>query len=195
MRSIYRVSFGLLKRSLCNRLVLCGFLWVSVISPIVQAADFFQPVTPPRPVQVMVHRGLKCAAPENTIPAFQAAVEAGFEWIEVDIRLTRDGYYVLMHDSSVDRTTDGSGAVAEMDLAAIQKLDAGSWFSPRFAKTRVPTFTETLDFCKGKINLYLDCKGKQDPAKLVDVIQKAGMERQVVVFDNPDTLEKIRDPF
>ncbi|HQP99276.1 MAG TPA: glycerophosphodiester phosphodiesterase family protein [bacterium] len=156
------------------------------------ATTFFQPVDPPRKTQVMVHRGLMCAAPENTLPAFQAAIEAGFEWVETDIRLTRDGHYVLLHNDVVDGITDGSGKVEEMLLADLKKLDAGVRFAPSFKGTRVPTLREALEFCKGKINLYLDCKGRIDPETLVEEIQATGMESQVIVFDDPDVLKEVK---
>ena len=150
----------------------------------------FQPVRPPRRVQVVAHRGVTRAAPENTRPAYQLAVEIGVEWVEVDIRLTRDGHHVLIHDSKLDRTTDGKGPVSQRTLEEIRQLDAGSWFAPRFAGQRVPTFPQVLAWAKDKINLYLDCKAV-DPKKLVAEILEAGMERQVVVFDSRESAEKI----
>jgi len=151
----------------------------------------FQPIRPPRPVQVMAHRGVTSAAPENTMPAFELAVEIGVEWVEIDIRLTKDGHHVLMHDRTVDRTTNGKGPVADHTLEQIRQLDAGSWFAPRFAGTRVPTFVEVLTWAKGKVNLYLDTK-QPDPKKLVAEILEAGMERQVMVFDSKEGAAEIR---
>ena len=153
--------------------------------------DFFQPIRPARAVQVMAHRGLKAEAPENTLPAFQKAIDAGVEWVEIDLRLTRDGHHVLLHDATLDRTTSGVGLISEMDLAALKILDAGAWFSPAYAGQRLLTHAEALDFCRGRINLYLDCK-QADPARLVREICDAHMERQVVVFDGPERLEEVR---
>ncbi len=153
--------------------------------------DFFQPVAPPRAVQVMAHRGLKAEAPENTLPAFQKAIDAGIEWVEIDLRLTRDGHHILLHDAVLGRTTDGTGPVSEMDLAALKALDAGAWFSPAYAGQRLLTHAEALGFCRGQINLYLDCK-QASPAHLVREVCDANMKRQVVVFDSPVRLEGIR---
>ena len=153
--------------------------------------EFFEPVQPPRAVQVVAHRGLKAAAPENTLPAFQAAVDAGFEWVELDVRLTSDGKHVVLHDSTVDRTTNGTGSIKEMTLAELRELDAGTWFAPRFTGAKVPTFSETLEFCKGKVNLNVDCKDV-DPELLVNEIRSAAMERQVVVFGDPALLQRIK---
>lgn len=152
-----------------------------------QIFNFFQPIDPPRSVQVIVHRGLKAAAPENTIPAFDLCIKNGFEWIEVDVRLTRDGQHVIIHNGSVDHTTNGTGLVSELTLEQIRALDAGSWFAPRFTDTKFLTLRETLNFCRGKINLYLDCK-EIDPVLLVREIRETNMKNQVIVYDNPNTL-------
>jgi len=154
--------------------------------------DFFQPVDPPRSTQVMVHRGLAIAAPENTIPAFELCVKHGFEWIEIDVRLTKDRQHIVMHNGDLDRTTNGTGLVSEYTLEQIKALDAGAWFAPRFADTKIPTFRETLDFCKARINLYVDCK-KIDPVLLVKEIQEANMESQVIVYDGPGMLRIIEN--
>lgn len=155
------------------------------------ALDFFEPVTPPRAFQVMVHRGMAAQAPENSRPAIELAIEDGFEWVEVDVRLTKDGHHVLIHDETLDRTTDGLEPVAEMTLAEIKKLDAGSSFAGRYAGERILSLPECLTFCKGKINLCLDLKA-MDAERLVREIQESGMTSQVVVFGSPESLEKIR---
>jgi len=161
-------------------------------SPEQVPGGFFQPVQPPRPVQVVAHRGVTMAAPENTMPAFVLAHEIGVEWIECDIRLTKDGHHVLMHDGNVDRTTDGKGPVGEKTLEEIRQLDAGIKFAPRFAGTRIPTFAELLAWAKGKINIYMDCK-HIDPAKLTREVVEAGMERQVVAYDSIDGAIRLRE--
>jgi len=94
---------------------------------------------------IAAHRGDRADAPENTLPAFGAAVKSGTDFLETDVQLTADGYAVLMHDSTVDRTTNGSGAIADLTLAQIRALDAGSWYDPAFAGTTVPTFAEFLN--------------------------------------------------
>jgi glycerophosphoryl diester phosphodiesterase len=93
---------------------------------------------------IIAHRGLDETFPENTLIAFRAALERGMA-IEIDVRGTRDEELVVMHDDTVDRTTDGSGAVANMSLAELKRLDAGSWWGSEFAGERVPTLDETLD--------------------------------------------------
>jgi glycerophosphoryl diester phosphodiesterase len=167
---------------------LFGF-WLVATSAL--AVDFYQPVRPPRPFQVMVHRGMSRQAPENTRPALARVAEDGFEWAEVDVRLTKDGQHVIFHDSQVDGKTDGHGAVKDLTLEQLQQLDAGKWFAPRFAGQKILTLKECLDLAKQKVNLYLDCKDIQ-PAKLVDEILAAGMADQVLVFANLDTLAQAR---
>src|ERR1700677_1059601 len=93
-------------------------------------------------VAVISHRGEHLHHPENTLPAFQAAIDAGADYFEADIRTTSDGKLVLMHDSSVNRTTNATGKVKDMTFDQIRALDAGAKFSPDFAGTKVPTFDE-----------------------------------------------------
>jgi len=93
--------------------------------------------------RVVAHRGLLLEAPENTLANFRAclALQLGFE---IDVLRTRDGRLVCIHDSTVDRTTDGTGKVNQLRLRQIQSLDAGSWFSPAFARQRVPTIDQVF---------------------------------------------------
>lgn len=99
---------------------------------------------PGEPASIAAHRGDRAHAPENTMPAFESAVRRGSDFLETDVQLTADGYPVLMHDSTVDRTTDGSGAVGDLTLAELRTLDAGSWYAPEFADVQVPLLDEFL---------------------------------------------------
>ena len=98
-------------------------------------------------VLIEAHRGYSQIAPENTIASIDAAVGSA-DLTEFDVRVTADGELVLMHDSSVDRTTNGSGAVSSMTLSQLKTLDAGSWFSPAFAGEQVPTMSEAISFAQ-----------------------------------------------
>lgn len=153
---------------------------------------FFEPVQPARPVQVMVHRGLASIAPENSAPAIEKCIEDYLEWVEIDVRLSKDGTHVLVHNSTVDSVTSGTGKVSELTIDELKSLDAGSWFAARFAGTKILTLQEALTLAKGKINLLIDCK-TIDPKKLAEEIIAAGMESQVVVYDSPESLAKIRE--
>ncbi|MFC4004826.1 glycerophosphodiester phosphodiesterase [Prauserella oleivorans] len=113
----------------------------------------------------VAHRGYSAVAPENTLAAVEAGVRAGAEYVEIDARTTADGVPVLMHDSTVDRTTNGSGVVAELDAAYVTGLDAGSWFSPAFAAQRVPTLAQALDvLAESGSGVLLEVKGPQPRA-------------------------------
>jgi len=131
------------------------------------------------------HRGGAESAPENTLPAIRHALDAGFDYVEIDLVLTRDGVPVLMHDATVDRTTDGTGAVADLTLAQIRDLDAGSSYAPAFAGTPVPTAAEALDEIAGRHGrAILDLKGVWTPeaaATLVDQIEERALTDRVVV--------------
>lgn len=96
-----------------------------------------------RPMSV-AHRGHSIAYPENTLEAYRKAIELGVEMIECDVNITRDGMLVMMHDSTLDRTTNGSGRVSELTWEEIQRLDAGGKFNPEFAGARIPSTEETL---------------------------------------------------
>lgn len=96
---------------------------------------------------IIAHRGLDETYPENTLTAFRAALEKGMA-IEIDVRGTSDEELIVFHDDTVDRTTDGEGRVAQMTLAEVKALDAGSWWADEFAGERVPTLIETLDVVK-----------------------------------------------
>jgi glycerophosphoryl diester phosphodiesterase len=153
---------------------------------------FFEPVRPARPVQVMVHRGMATAAPENTRRAIEMCAEDYYEWAEVDVRLTKDGKHVLFHDERLDGKSNGTGPVAERTLDELLKLDAGAWFAKRFEGERLLTLADGLQLAKGRVNLYLDCK-RIDPELLVKEITAAGMERQVIVYDQPETIAWVRE--
>jgi glycerophosphoryl diester phosphodiesterase len=124
---------------------------------------------------VVAHRGMPCCAPENTLESFIAARDAGTTWIETDVKLTADGIPVLMHDDTLDRTTSGRGPVANMTWAEMQKLDAGSWFSPAFSKTRVTSLEELVAFCTAsKMRLILELKpspGRTQATVMVALIE------------------------
>ncbi len=153
--------------------------------------SFFEPVTPPRAIQVMVHRGMMCAAPENSAAAIEMCAHDFCEWVEIDVRLTKDGKHVIIHNDTVDSTTDGTGRVDELTLEDLKNLDAGSWFAPRFKGIRILTLSEALMIAKGKVNLYLDCK-QVNPQQLAADILDAGMQAQVVVYSSPDVLMKVK---
>jgi glycerophosphoryl diester phosphodiesterase len=107
----------------------------------------------------IAHRGASGYAPENTFAAFRRAIALGAGFIETDLQLSRDARLVAIHDATVNRTTNGQGAVHDMTLAELRKLDAGSWFGSEFAGERIPTIEEILEFAnKHDVVFYLEMK-------------------------------------
>ncbi len=92
----------------------------------------------------VAHRGDSGNRPENTLAAFAAAIEIGADQIELDVGLSRDGELVVIHDATIDRTTNGQGAVGQMTLAELKAVDAGSWFSAEYVGEKLPTLAEAL---------------------------------------------------
>lgn len=108
---------------------------------------------------ICAHRGASASHPENTIAAFREAIRLGVHQIEFDVYLTKDGQCAVIHDPTVDRTTDGRGKVSDLTLAEIKRLDAGQWKDAKFAGLHVPTLQETLDVMPVNIWLNLHTKG------------------------------------
>ena len=108
-------------------------------------------------VDVIAHRGGYALAPENTLAAFRLSMDVA-DWIEFDVRETKDGHLVVIHDETVNRTTDGTGRVDQLTLAQIKTLDAGSWFSPAFAGERIPTFAEALQTIGTRSKIFFERK-------------------------------------
>lgn len=145
-------------------------------------------------MEVIAHRGASGTCPENTLPAFRRAVELGAPMIELDVQLTRDGEPVVMHDWTLDRTTTGRGAVRCRTLAEVASLDAGRWFGPAFAGTRVPTLAEVLQQIPIRINVELKAAGDDGlERRALERVRRAGALGRVVFssFD-PASLERLR---
>lgn len=107
---------------------------------------------------LVCHRGANQIAPENTYAAAEGAIEYGAGFIEVDVRASKDGVLYIIHDETVDRTTDGSGAVADMTSDELDGLDAGAWFAPEFAGQRLPRLDDYLAWLQGRCGIYIEIK-------------------------------------
>jgi glycerophosphoryl diester phosphodiesterase len=118
------------------------------------------------------HRGASAEAPENTLAAFRRALEAGADGIELDVHLSRDGIPVVLHDETLDRTTDGEGPVAAYTSEVLQTLDAGSWFDPHFSGEALPTLDETLRLLAGRLRLNLEVKDVRAGTAVVEVLRR-----------------------
>jgi glycerophosphoryl diester phosphodiesterase len=140
------------------------------------------------------HRGVMATHPENTLPAFREALRLGAHMIEFDLRLTRDGAVALMHDATVDRTTDGEGRFSDLMLAELRRLDAGARKGARFAGTRIPTFEETLALMPP--NVWLNCHLREDDAGLgaaaARAVAKAGRLHQAFLAARVNAAEAAR---
>ncbi|WP_372683079.1 glycerophosphodiester phosphodiesterase [Desulfosarcina sp.] len=106
----------------------------------------------------IAHRGYSARYPENTLAAFNGAIDAGAHMIELDVCLSKDRHLVVIHDKTVDRTTNGTGAVKALTLDQLGRLDAGSWFDPRFNTERLPTLAQVLDAAKGHLMVNIEIK-------------------------------------
>jgi glycerophosphoryl diester phosphodiesterase len=135
---------------------------------------------------VEAHRGDSAQAPPNTLAAFRGALALGVPWIELDIHPTRDGELVVIHDDTVDRTTDGQGAVAQMTLAELARLDAGRWFAPAFAGERIPRLAEVIALVRPtatRLNIEVKAFPPEAavPEMLVRLLRETGVATRCVV--------------
>jgi len=130
---------------------------------------------------VIAHRGNSGRAPANTMESIRQAVDLGVDMVELDVRISKDGVPVLIHNDTVDETTDGTGAVSSLELAQLKELDAGSWKDERYAGERIPTLMEALEFTKGRVNLSLDLKDEAAIPAMIKAVQQADMVDDVVI--------------
>ncbi len=134
---------------------------------------------------VSAHRGESRHAPENTIPAIMLAIENEADYVEIDVRLTKDGQVILMHDADTKRTTDKKLVVKDSTYEELLTLDAGSWFAPEYAGTRIPTLEEVIELCKGKIMLNIELKPADYSGDLETAVAKLitdnNMENQCII--------------
>ncbi len=129
----------------------------------------------------IAHRGASGYAPENTRAAFALAIEMGADMIETDVQVTRDGELVLVHDTNVDRVSDGAGPVANFTLAELRCLDLGGWFDPRFSGERVMTLAEFITEFVVRLPAVLEIKAPNAAVPLVEAIVGAGIGERVQV--------------
>ncbi len=146
----------------------------------------------------IAHRGASAIAPANTLAAFEKAVELGADGVELDVHLSADGVPVVIHDYTVDATTDGSGRVAEMTLAQLKQLDAGSWFDPAFAGECISTLEEVLEAMRSRLLLNVELKGTSPwdyglEKAVVAQIRQHGLDERVLFSSfNPFSLRRIK---
>jgi glycerophosphoryl diester phosphodiesterase len=145
---------------------------------------------------VFAHRGAKRVAPENTIPAFEAAIRLGADGVELDVQYSSDGELVIFHDLSLEKTSTGKGRVSASTFEELRTLDAGSHFSAEFAGTQIPTLDEALETAKGKLLVNIELKTIEVAQSglgpdVVTVVRRHDMADEVVISSfNPFALRK-----
>lgn len=147
---------------------------------------------------VFGHRGASAYAPMNTLSAFELAADQGADGIELDVHRTRDGHIVIVHDYTVDKTTNGSGRITEMTLAQARALDAGSWFGDAFRGAQIPTLDEVFESVGRRLYVNVELKTESRETDgleqaTADVITRHNMQRRVIVSSfNPLALARFR---
>ena len=137
---------------------------------------------PKNGIYVVAHRGAHNGIPENSLAAYQKAIDLGCDYVEIDIRTSKDGRFVSIHNSTVDEYVKGSkGKVSELNLAELRSLDIGVNYGPELQDTKIPTFDEILELCRGRIGIYLDLKAAP-VTQLVDIIKKYRMEKEIIWY-------------
>ncbi|MFC5701675.1 glycerophosphodiester phosphodiesterase [Cohnella faecalis] len=143
-------------------LVCCIFAVQSTLFEAVAHSPEYEAVAPPsesnKYVLSLAHRGASGFAPENTLSAFDLAVRLKADYLELDVQMSKDGHLVVIHDTMVNRTTDGEGKVKNLTFDQLRSLDAGMWFDPFFAGERIPAFGEILDRYRGRIGMVIEIK-------------------------------------
>jgi len=135
---------------------------------------------------VIAHRGNHTQAPENTLKSISDAIDVGADYVEIDLRSTRDGQLILMHDETVDRMTNLKGKVKDIAWSSLRKAQVSDKNNTDFGTYAIPTFSEALSLCKGRIHIYLDFKDA-DVRTAWEMIKSAGMEKSFVVYINSES--------
>jgi glycerophosphoryl diester phosphodiesterase len=141
---------------------------------------------------IWAHRGASAAAPENTMAAFRAAETSGADGIELDVHLSRDGVPVVIHDETVDRTTDGRGRIAALPLAQLRQFDAGIWFSPAFAGEPVPTLEEVFAWAADRLRLNVEIKAVPAGLAVIELLRAYPQARVLISSFDHTLLESLR---
>lgn len=160
------------------------------------AAAVLQKLKQPKEGHVLVisHRGDWRYAPENSLAAIQRCIDLGVDVVEIDVRLTKDGYLVAMHDLTVDRTTNGSGKVSELTLAEVKELRLKNACGARGSRQQVPTLEEVMQLAKDKIMINLDKTEGKTVREAYDILVKTGTVHQAI-FKGNDHLEVMREKY
>jgi glycerophosphoryl diester phosphodiesterase len=145
------------------------------------------------PIQVVAHRGVSSLAPENTLPAFELGIELNVDYVEFDVQKSLDDSLMIIHDATVDGTTQSSGLVSSFSYQQLKQMDAGSWYSAEFIGTEIPTLYEVMNLLKGKSKMCIELKAANIETQAVQLIETMGLVDEVIVesFDYPQ-LQTVR---
>jgi len=173
-----------------------AFAGLAVIS-LIMGSMFLDSSKELRDVEIFAHRGAAGKAPENTLASFKQAIADKTDWIELDVQESKDGTVVVIHDSDVMKLAGVSPKIWESTVGELQKIDIGSWFDPKFAGEKIPTFKEVLQEVKGKVKVLIELKyyGHDDALeqKVVDIVEEMGMSKDVAVMSlKPEQVTKIK---
>ena len=173
--------------------LLCNYGSVALVADTAESGKLSLRAPRQGGIYVVAHRGAHQGIPENSLAAYQHAIELGVDFVEIDVRATQDRKLVSIHNASIDAYVEGkTGKVSDFSLAELRALDIGSRVGPQWKGTRVPTLEEILALCKGKCGIYLDLK---EPAIIFDVakmVQKFEMEREVLWYAPVHYLEVLQ---
>ncbi len=144
-------------------------------------------------MRIVCHRGANQIAPENTLCAARLCFERRYDFVELDLRTSSDGRLVVLHDKTIDRTTNGSGSIADLTWGELCELDAGSWFDPKFRHQRIPLFSEMLSLAwTGGGGLYVEPKNADPQSMLNEVADADMMQSCFFGSENPQMMRKVR---
>ncbi len=198
---LYRATISPSKKSnlISNLLILCVLLAALLNAYITLRNDAFYLQNALSGIRISSHRGNSHVAPENTLPALENAIIAGSDYAEIDVRQTKDGILVLMHDNNLKRTAGINKDIGSLTYKELSQLDVGSWFSTDFIYTKIPTLEEAIKLCKGRIKLNIEIKtsnkGIMFEENLVSIIEKNNFEHSCLIssmdYNSIDKIKKL----
>lgn len=174
-------------------------LWDNYVKNSIIGVSLFSNTPVDAKILAIAHRGGSAFRPENTMASFQHAIKLKADYVELDVHLSKDGYPVVIHDNTLERTTDGTGYVKDKNLEELKKLDCGSWFSEEFKGEKIPTLEEVLDLAKGKTGVVIEIKNDKDlqdgiEEKIIKTVREKNMMKDVIIISfNYDRIKKVNE--